>query len=82
MKKPTNYSEADLEKYLHKSVVVTYSDKDKGSDAQILRGVLEEIELSGSTENLPMRLLIRNESGDRLKISIHDIEDIREGEGE
>jgi hypothetical protein len=80
MKKNINYSEADLEKYLHKSVVITYSDKEKGSDTQILRGVLEEIQCSDSGDNLPVKLLIRNESGERLKISIYDIEDIREGE--
>ena len=73
-----DFTKEKLDSYLHKPVVVTYKDKDKGSDAQIVRGRLDGMD--GEENNRPISLVIRNESGDRLTISLADVEDVREDE--
>lgn len=73
-----DFTKEKLDSYLHKPVVLTYKDKDKGSDAQIVRGRLDGME--GEENSRPVSLVIRNESGDRLTISLADVEDIREDE--
>jgi hypothetical protein len=78
MKHPSDFTRENLDPYLHKRVVITYKDEEKGTDAQILRGTLEELEMGEN--RLPIMLVIRNESGDRLKVSIIDVKNFREGE--
>lgn len=70
----------DLDDLLNKQVVVTHKDEQTGSDSQILQGTLEQVELASNPPNLPMRLLVRNESGELIKLKITDVEDIREGD--
>ena len=78
MEKPNDFTRENLDPYVHKPVVVTYKDKDKGSDAQIVRGRLDGMD--GEENGRPVSLVIRNESGDRLTISLADVENIREDE--
>lgn len=76
MNKASDFTLGNLKPYLNKTVVVTY--KEEGSDAQVVRG--EYVGSEGSGNDLPTKLYIENESGERLKISVFDIEDFREGE--
>lgn len=81
MKKPTEMTADDFDKYISKTVVVTFTDQEKSSGgAQILRGVLDQVEMGDNSSDKPMQLVVRNESGERLKVSISELEGIREDE--